>query len=223
MRKEIALTIAALSFALLALAGTPVQADEGALYRVTITNLSYQQNISPPILATHMAGTAIFTAGEPASDELAAVAEDAQNAGLVSLLWADSAVLDVVEGGGLVAPGASETFEIMAKGRYNRLSAVGMLVSSNDAFFGLDGYKLPKPSSPAVVYAPAYDAGSEFNSEDCAFIPGPPCGNGGVRDTGGAEGFVHVHRGIHGTGSLNEADMDWRNPVVRIEIERVSD
>jgi hypothetical protein len=223
MRKRIALPIAVLSFALLALAGSPAQADDGALYRVTITNLTYRQNISPPVLASHMAGAAVFTPGQPASDELAALAEDGMKAGLVSLLWADPYVLDVVEGGGLIAPGGSETFEILANGRYDRLSAVGMLVSTNDAFFGVDGLELPKGSSSSSVYAPAWDAGSEFNSEDCAFIPGPPCGNGGVRDTADAEGFVHVHRGIHGIGSLNEADMDWRDAVVRIEIERVKD
>ena len=48
--------------------------------------------------------------------------------------------------------------------------------------------------------AAAYDAGSEYNSEDCAFIPGPPFGNGGVRDTDGAEGYVQILSGIHGIG-----------------------
>ena len=50
------------------------------------------------------------------------------------------------------------------------------------------------------------------------FIPGPPCGNAGVRDTGNAEGFVHVHAGVHGIGDLVAADHDWRNPVAKITI-----
>ena len=30
----------------------------------------------------------------------------------------------------------------------------------------------------------AWDAGTEFNNELCGFIPGPPCGNPLIRDTG---------------------------------------
>jgi hypothetical protein len=72
-----------------------------------------------------------------------------------------------------------------------------------------------------VVNATAYDAGSEANSEDCDFIPGPPCGNGGVRDTDGAEGYVYIHSGIHGIGGLDPAEFDWLNPVATVKIERV--
>ncbi len=60
-----------------------------------------------------------------------------------------------------------------------------------------------------------------MNSEDCIYIPGPPCGNPGVRDTDGAEGFVHVHPGIHGIADLVPAAHDWRNPVALITIERI--
>jgi hypothetical protein len=66
----------------------------------------------------------------------------------------------------------------------------------------------------------AYDAGSEANTELCEHIPGPPCGNQ-ARMLTGAEGFVHVHRGIHGVGDLNEAAMDWNNPVVKVVIEKM--
>jgi len=41
-----------------------------------------------------------------------------------------------------------------------------------------------------------------------------------VRVTDGAESFVHIHRGIHGTGDLDASTKDWRNPVARIRIER---
>lgn len=73
-----------------------------------------------------------------------------------------------------------------------------------------------------MVEAEAYDAGSEANSESCTYIPGPPCGNAEVRDTGDAEGFVHVHAGVHGIGDLDPAMHDWRNPVAEITIKRVS-
>jgi hypothetical protein len=104
------------------------------------------------------------------------------------------------------------------------ISLAGMLVSTNDAFVGLDGYTLPfglfNSLKDTSIDAPAFDAGSEANTESCAHIPGPPCGSPGVRVTDGAEGFVHVHRGIQGVGELDASTKDWRNPVARISIER---
>jgi hypothetical protein len=78
------------------------------------------------------------------------------------------------------------------------------------------------PFLPDVVRAeaPAWDAGTEANTEDCHFIPGPPCGNRFVRDPDGAEGIVRIHSGIHGTGDLNPAMLDWRNPVAMVSIAR---
>ena len=68
--------------------------------------------------------------------------------------------------------------------------------------------------------SPAYDAGSEANSESCEFIPGPPCGNH-VHDPAEAEGFIHISNGIQGTGDVCASESDWRNPVARVTITRV--
>jgi hypothetical protein len=38
---------------------------------------------------------------------------------------------------------------------------------------------------------------------------------------GGGEGFVHVHRGIHGVGDLKPIGRDWRNPVATVSIRLV--
>ena len=38
----------------------------------------------------------------------------------------------------------------------------------------------------------------------------PHCDSGGVRDTAAAEGYVHVHAGIHSLGDLDPAIYDWR-------------
>ena len=193
----------------------------GDRYMVTITNLTYNQIISPPVVVTHDRDFRLFEPGMPASSELATLAEDGMTGPLVGLLMVSDGVFDygVAEGG--IPPGASRTVEVRAHGRAKMVSLAGMLISSNDAFVGLDGQALPSGSSRVMVlHAPAYDAGSEVNTESCDHIPGPPCGNGGVRVTDGAEEFVHVHRGIHGTGDLDAAMKDWRNPVARIEIER---
>jgi hypothetical protein len=117
-------------------------------------------------------------------------------------------------------PGASLTVEITTGRPFKFISAAGMLVTTNDAFFAIRGVRVPW-SRQKVVEAEAYDAGSEANAESCDNIPGPPCGNPGVRDIEDAEGYVHIHAGIHGIGDLDSATHDWRNPVVEITIQRV--
>ncbi len=112
------------------------------------------------------------------------------------------------------------TVEIETKKGFRLLSAAGMLVSSNDAFFAVRGVPARSKNDMAVD-AVAYDSGTEHNSENCAYIPGPPCGNGGERDTDGAEGYVYIHAGIHGIGDLDPAEFDWRNPVATIMVQKV--
>ena len=188
-------------------------------YEVTITNVTASQIFSPPVLVTHKARTGVFHAGEAASDEVAMVAEDGDASALVALLEADPDVHDIVVADGPLMPGSSVTMEIEAGNGAWRLSALGMLVTTNDAFFGLDSYRLTTGRRASKVSVPAYDAGTETNNESCDFIPGPPCGNPGVRDTSAAEGFVHVHRGIYGVGDLDPSGSDWRNPVANIMID----
>ena len=121
--------------------------------------------------------------------------------------------------GGGVPPGESTTLPINTRGRFRYVSILGMLVTTNDAFFAVRTVRVPSRGDMKVM-ANAYDAGSERNSEDCDFIPGPPCDSADRRDTAGAEGFVHTHAGIHGLGDLDPAVNDWRNPVAEIHIER---
>lgn len=208
-----------------AIPALPAAAD-GPVYRVTITNLTRGQIFSPPVLATHSADTAIFLAGQPASDEMAAVAEDADNSGLVDALSMDPEVFRVVAAEDGIPPGATASWEIEARGRFGRLSFVSMLVSTNDAFTGVSGLPITGGATPLMERAPAYDAGTEANSEDCAYIPGPPCGMRFSHDPADAEGYVHIHAGVHGllgASGLEPADHDWRNPVARVLVERVSE
>ncbi|MHB1051505.1 MAG: hypothetical protein ACYCZT_00340 [Thiobacillus sp.] len=66
-----------------------------------------------------------------------------------------------------------------------------------------------------------HDAGSEPNDELCDNIPGPPCGGQDVSPDAGGEGFVYIHAGIHGIGSLEPSEYDWRNPVARITVRQI--
>ncbi len=50
--------------------------------------------------------------------------------------------------------------------------------------------------------------------------PGPVCGGEALSPGDAGKGYVHVHAGIHGIGSLLPEERDWRNPVARIAIQR---
>jgi hypothetical protein len=106
-----------------------------------------------------------------------------------------------------------------------------MLGSTNDAFFALNGQPVSSLYFPflpnlgtLVFYAPAYDSGTEANSETCDTVPGPPCNNDvNERDTTGAEGYVYIHSGVHGVAGpppdgLSADTSDWRNPVAKITV-----
>ena len=76
------------------------------------------------------------------------------------------------------------------------------------------------PSTTTTLWLNGYDAGTEVNSESAATTAA--LGAAGVRDTVGAEGYVHSHRGIQGIGDLNPAMLDWRNPVAMVSIKRAN-
>ena len=181
----------------------------------------HQRLISPPIVASHNDGITMFKAGTVASMDLQALAEDGNSSGLAATLGADMDVLDVATFSAGIAPGASDSTIIMLDRSHTLLSVAGMLVTTNDAFIGLESVSDMSTVSYAVFFAPVYDAGTEFNSEDCAYIPGPPCGNGGVHDPAPEEGFVHLSNGIHGQGSLAAETYDWGTYGARIEVKRL--
>jgi hypothetical protein len=198
-----------------------ISAAAPQMYEVTITNLTSNQIISPPIVASHNDGVSMFKAGSVASADIQALAEDGDNSGLASTLGADVDVFDVATFAAGIAPGASDTTIIMLDKMHTRLSVAGMLVTTNDAFIGLDSVTDMVNTTEMVFFAPVYDAGTEFNSEDCAFIPGPPCGNGGSHDPTPAEGFIHLSNGIHGQASLAAETYDWGTYGARIEVKRL--
>ena len=189
------------------------------MVKVKITNVS-GQIISPPLVVTHSWEARVFRPGRPASDELAALAEDGDASALVALLETSDAVLDIAVADGPLLPGQTVVFELESQGQFNLVSAVGMLVTTNDAFFGLDSHFARKNGPAQRLNVPAWDAGTEYNSESCDYIPGPPCGNPMMRDTDGAEGLILTHPGIYGMGDLSAADYNWQNPAVDIVVAK---
>jgi hypothetical protein len=196
------------------------QSHGGNTYAVTITNLTRGQVFSPPIVISHKKVFNLFTLGDPASDQIYPLAEDGDTVPLVAHISGLRSVLDYTVADGNLFPGDSVTLEVKTRRHFRYLSVAAMLVTTNDAFFAVRGLRVPGWGRTQVE-ANVYDAGSEANSESCGYIPGPPCGNGGVRDTEKAEGYIHVHAGIHGIADLDPAVRDWRNPAALITVHPV--
>lgn len=196
-------------------------ADSPWFYEVTVTNLTRGQTFTPILVASHAQGVSLFTLGEPASPELAALAEAGDTAPLTALLMTMPEVKEVTDTGAPLPPGASVTVRVEASARFSYVSVAAMLVPTNDGFFALNGEWGAMGFHPHVFYSPAYDAGSEPNDEMCSNIPGPPmvCTGIGVSPASAEdEGYVHIHAGIHGIGDLPASMWDWRNPVAKITI-----
>ena len=109
------------------------------------------------------------------------------------------------------------------------LSFASMLVCTNDGFTGIDSIKLPGNSK--TIYAEAYDAKTEINTEDFADIV-PPCqgaigissdddGTGVTNPAIAEDGVISHHLGIIGGDDLLEEVHGWENPVVKIDIVRM--
>jgi hypothetical protein len=196
----------------------------GSRYAITITNITARQVFTPIVIASHKEGVRLFALGQPASTPLEILAEGGDTSPLKTMLMANSSVKTVIDSGAPLPPGQSVTLMVDTRGGFDHVSLASMLVPTNDAFFALNGVELPEGRKTLTVYSPAYDAGTEANDELCTHIPGPPtvcAGEGFNASRTGAEGFVHIHRAIHGIGNLMAPVWDWRNPVARITIERV--
>jgi hypothetical protein len=214
-------------------------------YRITITNIMRGQPVAPSVFATHTGAFRLFELGpapmegEPGYDDyraLAAMAETGYPFHVLDQVSASKGVYDAVallfpgRTPPVLLPGESNSIEIRAAFGVRYLSAAAMLGATNDAVYALLGVKLPiYKHNKVCFFAPAYDVGSEANAESPATVGflGSKEDDGefftGIND-GSGEGFIHVHAGIHGVGGaggLDPAIYDWRNPVVKVTIERI--
>ena len=240
MKTRVAVTaaVSAVLWAAVVAAPGAAGADQPATYRVTLTNLTGGQPFSPPAVATHRPGLRVFEVGALASDEIAAIAQDGNEAPLVSTLSADPRVTQVVDVGRPLTPHGVEklgftdsvTVEITARPG-DRLSLATMLICTNDGFLGLAGAALP--ASGIVSYAlNGYDAGREDNTERSADLvdpcsalgpvplPGDPNGNEDAAVATSPREPIHHHPGITGTGDLSVADHGWTDPVATVTVTR---
>lgn len=224
---KIAYVFSTALLALSAIIGSAANADDdnqrNRSYEVRIFNITKDQVFSPPVLVTHSKRIALFKVGDEALHELVLVAEDGNGAPLADLVRTLPQVADAQANMAPIPPGMDATYVIHSKRGFDALSVVAMLVNTNDAFFAIDSKSLPNSrNSRKTYYALGYDAGSEANNEDCRFIPGPACpGSPNMRSTDDAEGYVHIHNGVHGIADLAADKYDWRNPVAKVTIKRI--
>lgn len=190
-------------------------------YEITITNITRGQIIAPPAVVAHNTDYKMFTLGSPASLELAKLAEDGNGPLVLSAAALLPTVYATAIGSGGIMPGASQTIEIATTRHFSEISVAAMLATTNDGFMAVSGIRAPLRGEMSIE-AIGYDAGSEANSDSCAYIPGPPCGDTS-HNPAAAEGYVHVHAGMHGTSfdTFSPSQLDWRNPVAQIVIKRV--
>jgi hypothetical protein len=205
---------------------------------VRVTNLTNGIWNTPFLIAAHPDGTSLFEVGQPASANLQAMAEGGDISGLVADLTALGATIAENPAGGLLAPTMSADVDINTDGTSNvLLSAVAMLLPTNDGFVGLNGIPIPADPGTYVFDVPAYDAGTEANDEQitgggapgAAGIPADPGGLNGTGGTGAATAdanpTVHIHRNTLGDTDANGgiSDLDstvhrWLNPVLRVVV-----
>ena len=225
--------IAASALAISAL--LPVTASAQDL-TVQITNLTHGIHFTPLLVAAHDSDTHLFQEGQNASSNLQAMAEGGDLSGLEVDVINASATYMANPAAGLLAPGVSVSTMLDTDGTDNNyLSAVAMMLPTNDGFVGLDSIAIPSASGTYTFYLNAYDAGTEANDEivnggaapGTPGIPGAPGGDSGTGGTGSAgtdnHSMVHVHRGVLGdtdaTGGNSDLDSRihrWLNPVAKV-------
>ncbi|MCZ6630053.1 MAG: spondin domain-containing protein [Actinobacteria bacterium] len=216
--------LVALAALLLTLLGAaPADAGSERTYRVTITNLTNGQPMTPFVVATHSGSTSIFEVGSAASPGLQALAENGAAGVLAAELGSNPRVGDVaVAGTAPFGSGESVWADIVSTPGARKLSVAGMLICTNDGFGAIDSVQLNNNGKTRTLFGFAYDAGTEINTEAYVDLV-PPCdglGQTGTTNPALAEGgVVHGHNGIQGGGDLTPGSHGWTGAVIEVTIE----
>eukprot|EP00122_Pirum_gemmata_P020119 Pgem_evm1s18821 len=212
-------------------------------YEVKITNLAFNQPLSRPVVFTHNENFELFQFNGQASKGLRIVAED----GNPDVLEAEAEKSKDVNSKSIVVgemgipPRQSQTLTLKTTKDYPLISMASMAINTNDCFVAVNGENIYDYDKEYMWDLPGLDAGTEANNELCTHMPGPACleNSGNLRDEAGSEGFIHVHRGVHGVQMFNKTleplaeranggpfapqFYDWRNPMVRFEVVKTKE
>lgn len=202
-------------------------ADPTFMYELSVVNLTTGQPLSPVGVFIHDNTLAAFSVGEPASAALETMAEGGD---ISELLDALDSLLET-SGEAPLGPGASTSFSLQLSAADTsgfQLTVLSMLVNTNDAFTAVNGVSIATldVDDSLSFSTPAYDAGTEANSEAAGTIPGPADGGEGfasVRDDIADQ--VTMHGGVVtaddglANSALNQMHR-FDNPVARVRITR---
>jgi len=206
------------------LPATPALAHGGQQkYRVTITNLTDGQPMTPFVVATHSRRAKIFQPGRPASAGLQSIAENGGVPDLFAELDTNPRFGDVqVAGAAPFGSGESVSVDVISTRGSRFLSVAGMLICTNDGFGGVNGKRL-NPNHTRTLYGFAWDAGTEMNTEALGDLVGAcPGGSQTGTDPELAEnGVVRHHRGIKGIADLTSDVHGWHGPVIKVVVEPI--
>lgn len=188
--------------------------------KVQVTNLTQGMAFTPRLLVAHPDRVDLFEAGDPATTPLTWMAEAGvvrrnQNATAAA---ADATFEDYLEDsdradqnrwtviGELLAPATAAAEHTFDTGEFTHLSMVAMLIPTNDAFTGLDSWRIPTTPGTYFLYLNAYDAGTEANDEinslraDITGPAGAALGDYGAPGVAGADSPHATNLGTGGTG-----------------------
>lgn len=153
---------------------TPVEAGT---FQITFTNMTTGQLMTPPVVALHDPSVHLFQVGETASDAVRDIAEMGDNTALVAFAGGNPAVVSGagVAGAGPFGPSETVTISLTTELADQVLSAVNMVICTNDGISGVDSMALPADNTPVTVMAMPYDAGTRDNQADALSYFPPPC------------------------------------------------
>lgn len=200
-----------------------------ATYRVTVTNLTNNQPLSPPVVVLHTDGYQPWQAGMAATNGLEWLAEAGDGSVFRNEARTDPAVSETARITDPVGPGGADSVTLTVNRDSDLQATVAtMLVNTNDAFTGMTAVPVGGLADGETMtrYARAYDAGTEENTETAATIPGPAGdGEGYAPERDDIRDVITVHPGVVTqddgliTSALNDSHR-FLNPVAMLTITR---
>jgi len=203
-----------------------------ATYRVTVTNLTNGQPLTPLAVVIHESGYDSWKLGAPASPGLEVLAESGNPADFLAESMANNKVIDsAASNNGPFGPGAQESVNMtVTYSAGMQLSIAAMLANTNDAFTGVKNWTIGglAVGESATILAMVYDAGTEKNTETSATMPGPAAGGEGFNSTrDDIIDVITIHSGVVSTddgltgSALNESHR-WQNKAAKIVVQRTN-
>ncbi len=203
-------------------------------YKVTVTNISSGQPLTPVAAIIHKSGYSSWQFGMSVSNGLEKLAESGDTTDFISEAQANTNVLNTsISEGGPFGPGASVSMEMTVSTDDDlKLSLASMLANTNDAFISLNAKSLSdlEKGKMTTYFTKVYDAGTEGNSESLGTIPGPAdsstAADKGYNAARDDANFVAIHPGVlTKDDGLSSSILDemhrWNGPAARIDIEKM--